>query len=51
VLRDLSRLQAVTITQDGRAMTLRTRATGVIGPLFKAARIASPSNVHDAGAP
>src|SRR5215204_3997084 len=39
VLRDLDRLQEVAITKDGRAMTLRTPATGVIGPLFKAVRL------------
>jgi len=50
VLRDLDRLQEVTIAKDGRAMTLRTPATGVIGPLFKAARIALPPNVRDASA-
>jgi hypothetical protein len=50
VLRDLDRLQEVTITQDERAMTLRTPATGVIGPLFKAARIALPPNVRDPSA-
>ena len=50
VLRDLDRLQEVAITQNGRAMTLRTPATGVIGPLFKAARIALPPNVRDANA-
>jgi len=50
VLRDLDRLQEVTIAKDGRAMTLRTPATGVIGPLFKAARIALPPNVRDARA-
>src|SRR5215203_2881913 len=44
VLRDLDRLQEVTITKDGREMTLRTPATGVIGPLFKAARMALPPN-------
>src|ERR687885_1127458 len=49
VLRDLDRLQEVAISKDGRAMTLRTPATGVIGPLFKAARIALPPNVRDAG--
>jgi hypothetical protein len=31
-------------------MTLRTPTTGVIGPLFKAARIALPPNVRDASA-
>src|SRR5918994_1189652 len=47
VLRDLDRLQEVAISKDGRQMTLRTPATGVIGPLFKAARIALPANVRD----
>src|SRR5918997_1996477 len=50
VLRDLDRLQEVAISKDGREMTLRTPATGVIGPLFKAARIALPPNVRDASA-
>src|SRR5918997_6687704 len=50
VLRDLDRLQEVAITKDGRQMTLRTPATGLIGPLFKAARIALPPNVRDASA-
>jgi Transposase DDE domain len=50
VLHDLDRLQEVTISKDGREMTLRTPATGVIGPLFKAARMALPPNVRDAGA-
>ena len=50
MLRDLDRLQEVTITKDGREMTLRTPATGVIGPLFKAARIALPPNVREPNA-
>src|SRR5215207_4142648 len=50
VLRDLDRLQEVTISQDGREMTLRTPATGLIGPLFKAARMALPPNIRDASA-
>jgi len=50
VLRDLDRLQEVAITKDGRDMTLRTPATGVIGPLFKAARIALPPNVREPSA-
>jgi hypothetical protein len=50
VLRDLDRLQEVAISKDGRQMTLRTPATGLIGPLFKAARIALPPNVRDASA-
>jgi hypothetical protein len=39
VLRDLDRLQAVEISSDGSQVVLRTPATGVIGRLFKAARI------------
>ena len=50
VLRDLDRLQEVAISQNGRQMTLRTPATGLIGPLFKPARIALPPNVRDASA-
>lgn len=47
VLRDLDRLQEVAISKGGQQMTLRTPATGIIGPLFKAARIALPPNVRD----
>ena len=47
VLRDLDRLQDVEISKDGQRMVLRTPATGVIGPLFKAARVALPHNVRD----
>src|SRR5215217_7648704 len=50
VLRDLDRLQEVAISKDGREMNLRTPATGVIGPLFKAARMALPPNVRDPSA-
>jgi hypothetical protein len=49
VLRDLDRLQEVEIGKDGQQITLRTPAIGVIGPLFKAARIALPQNVREAG--
>jgi Transposase DDE domain len=48
VLRDLDRLQEVEICKDGQQITLRTPATGTIGPLFKAARIALPQNVREA---
>jgi hypothetical protein len=49
-LRDLDRLQEITIAKHGQDMTLRTPATGVIGPLFKAADVALPPNVRDANA-
>ena len=47
VLRDLDRLQEVEISSEGRQITLRTPATGVIGPLFKAARVALPANIRE----
>jgi hypothetical protein len=47
VLLDLDRFQEVEITKDGRRMTLRTPATGVVGPLFKATGIALPPNIRD----
>jgi hypothetical protein len=50
VLGGLDRLQEVTISKDGRQLILRTPATGVIGPLFKATGMALPPNVRDAGA-
>ena len=51
MLLDLDRLQDVEITRDGRQVTLRTPATGVVGPLFKATGIALPPNIRDAPAP
>ena len=48
VLRDLDRLQEVVVEKEGRQMILRTPATGVVGPLFKAAHIALPHNIRDA---
>jgi hypothetical protein len=48
VLRDLDRLQEIEIDKDGRHMTLRTPAAGVVGPLFKAVGIALPPNVREA---
>ena len=47
VVRDLDRLQEVTLSKGGQSTILRTPATGVVGPLFKAARIALPPNVRD----
>jgi len=47
VLRQLDRLQEIELNKDGGQIIMRTPATGVIGPLFKAARIALPSNIRD----
>jgi hypothetical protein len=48
ILRDLDRLQEITVSKGGQQMVLRTPATGLIGPLFKAAGIALPANIRDA---
>jgi hypothetical protein len=48
VLRDLDRLQTVELAKGGQQLSLRTPATGTIGPLFKAAGIALPPNIRDA---
>ena len=50
LLRDLDRLQEVTISKRGQQMVLRTPATNSIGPVFKAAGVALPANVRDAPA-
>jgi hypothetical protein len=50
VLLDLDRLQEVRLTKGGHQVTLRTPATGTVGPLFKAAGIALPPNIRDAAA-
>ena len=47
VLRDLDRLQEVEINKDGRRMSLRTPATGTLGPAFRAAGVALPPNVRE----
>ena len=47
VLRDLDRLQEVEVTKGQHRTVLRTPATGTIGPLFKAARIALPPNIRE----
>jgi transposase len=48
VLRDLDRLQEVTIEQNGEPITLRTPTRGAIGPIFKAAGVALPKNIRPA---
>ncbi len=50
VIRDLDRLQEVSLAKDGQQIRLRTPATGTVGPLFKAAGIALPPNVRDTAA-
>ena len=50
VLLDLDRLQEVRLTKGGQHITLRTPATGTVGPLFKAAGIALPPTLRDTAA-
>jgi hypothetical protein len=50
VLRDLDRLQEVTLAKEGQRIRLRTPTTGTAGPLFKAAGIALPPNIRDTAA-
>ncbi len=46
MLLDLDRLQEIEINNDGRRAITRTPATGNIGPLFRAARIALPAEYY-----
>ncbi|MBC6445381.1 MAG: IS1634 family transposase [Alphaproteobacteria bacterium GM202ARS2] len=47
-LRDLGRLQEVTILQDGDPIILRPQTQGAVGSIFKAAGIALPKNIRPA---
>lgn len=42
LLNDLDRLQQATIEKDGKAITVRTPTTGMVGSVFQAAGIALP---------
>ena len=45
--RELDRLQEIEFNKDGRQIIMRTPAVGIIGPLFKAARVALPANIRE----
>ena len=47
ILRDLDRLQEITLEEDGKRFLLRTPTTGVAGKLFQAVGIALPPNVQE----
>ena len=47
ILRDLDRLQEITLEQDGKRFLLRTPTTGVAGRLFQAVGVALPPNVQE----
>jgi len=47
ILRDLDRLQEITLEQDGKRFLLRTPTTGVAGKLFQAVGVALPPNIQE----
>jgi hypothetical protein len=47
ILRDLDRLQEITLEQDGKRFRLRTPTTGLAGKLFQAVGVALPPNLQE----
>jgi hypothetical protein len=47
ILRDLDRLQEITLDQDGKRFLLRTPTAGVAGKLFQAVRVALPPHIQE----
>ena len=47
LLNDLDRLQQGTIEKDGKAITVRTPTTGMVGSVFQATGIALPANIRE----
>ena len=47
ILRDLDRLQEITLQQDGKRFLLRTPTAGVAGKLFQAVGVALPPNIQE----
>jgi Transposase DDE domain len=47
ILRDLDRLQEITLEQDGKRFLLRTPTAGVTGKLFQAVGVALPPNIQE----
>jgi hypothetical protein len=47
ILRDLDRLQEITLEQDGKRFLLRTPTAGVTGKLFQAVGVALPPNLQE----
>ncbi len=46
LIRDLDRLQAATIEQDGKRIILRTPVAGQVGQVFKAVGVALPPHTR-----
>lgn len=47
ILRDLDRLQEITLEQDGKRFRLRTPTIGLAGKLFQAVGVALPPNLQE----
>jgi hypothetical protein len=47
ILRDLDRLQEITLEQDSKRFRLRTPTTGLAGKLFQAVGVALPPNLQE----
>jgi hypothetical protein len=47
LLNDLDRLQQGTIEKDGKAITVRTPTTGMVGSVFQATGVALPANIRE----
>ena len=47
ILRDLERLQEISLEQDGKRLLLRTPTAGVTGKLFQAVGVALPPNIQE----
>jgi hypothetical protein len=47
ILRDLERLQEITLEQDSKRFRLRTPTTGLAGKLFQAVGVALPPNLQE----
>ena len=50
LLNDLDRLQQATIEKDGKAITVRTPTTGMVGSVFQAIGVAIPANIREQAA-
>ncbi|TIR65330.1 MAG: hypothetical protein E5X15_31160 [Mesorhizobium sp.] len=47
LLNDLDRLQQAMIEKDGKAITVRTPTSGMVGRVFQATGIALPANIKE----
>ncbi len=48
IKQDLKALQRVTIEEDGRRLSVRSRSQGVCGKVFQTVGVAMPATIQDA---